>query len=255
MIAGHNHPTVIVGGIETLRLSRNDLTELVVRECQGEPTTPKLLFEINGHALALALWDKKFRSDLLAGDFVHADGESCVMASRYLTSTPIPERTVTTDFFHDVAAVAVEHDLSYYLLGGTKDNNAQCAEEMMRRYPGLSIVGRHHGFFSGGNEATICDQINLVQPDVVWVGLGKPKEVAFCVRNRDRIRARWMITCGGCFNYVSGTYDRAPIWMQKNGLEWLFRMVRNPKQLGWRYLTTNPVAAVLLLTLTRKMGH
>lgn len=246
--------TVIVGGIKTVRLSRAQLAELMVRDClaaQMQSSRPKCLFDVNGHALALALWDKQYRADLHAADLIHADGQPCVLASRYLTSAPIPERSVTTDFLHDAAAAAAQNNLSFYLLGATEENNAKCAAMLMQQYPGLRIIGRHHGFFSLDDEAKICDDINALTPDIVWVGLGKPKEQAFCIRNRDHLRVGWMITCGGCFNYVTGFYDRAPHWMQAYGLEWLFRFMRNPWQFGWRYLTTNPVALFLLLTRTR----
>jgi exopolysaccharide biosynthesis WecB/TagA/CpsF family protein len=246
--------SVIVGGIKTVCLSRSGLCAVMVQDCmssRNQPTSPKVVFDLNGHALALAQWDKRYRADLLAADLVHADGQPCVLASRYLTSTPIPERSVTTDYFHDAATVAVKHGLSFYLLGSTEDNNAQCAAEMLSRYPGLHIAGRHHGYFSEDDEAGICDAINASKADIVWVGLGKPKEQAFCIRNRHRIRAGWMVSCGGCFNYVTGVYDRAPAWMQRNGLEWLFRFIKDPRVFGIRYITTNPVAAFVLLTRTR----
>ena len=83
----------------------------------------------------------------------------------------------------------------------------------------------------------------------MWVGLGKPKEQLFCLRNRSALHATWAITCGGCFSFVTGDYRRAPRWMQHAGIEWLFRAMTNPKLL-WRYATTNPHAALLLATKT-----
>ena len=181
---------------------------------------------------------------------MHADGQVIIAASRYLTSSPIPERTATTDFFHDAAKAASTAGLSFFLLGGTEEVNADCARIVKRLYPNLKISGRSHGYFSGAEEGGICEQINASGADIVWVGLGKPREQEFCVRNRDRIKASWLVTCGGCFNYITGKYSRAPQWMQDIGLEWLHRVVMNPRQLFWRYLTTNPHALFLITTRT-----
>jgi len=85
---------------------------------------------------------------------------------------------------------------------------------------------------------------------VLWVGLGVPLEYEFCERNRDRLKAGWIVTCGGCFNFATGAYRRAPEWMQRTGLEWLHRLWREPKRLFWRYAVTNPLAIFLLLTRT-----
>lgn len=94
----------------------------------------------------------------------------------------------------------------------------------------------------------LIDQINRAAPDVLWVGMGVPYEQEFVAKVRERLEARWIITCGGCFNYVTGAYPRAPAVMQKFGLEWLFRVLHDPRRLLWRYIATNPHAIWLMLT-------
>jgi exopolysaccharide biosynthesis WecB/TagA/CpsF family protein len=173
-----------------------------------------------------------------------------VLASKYLTKSPIPERSATTDFIHDAAATARVFGLKIFLLGATEDVNARCADMLRLTYPGLQIAGRRNGYFSRGQEAEVCDAINQSGADIVFVGLGVPFEYEFCVRNKPRLRAGWVVTCGGCFNFVTGDYRRAPDWMQKFSLEWLFRLAREPRRLFWRYAVTNPLALFLLLTRT-----
>lgn len=245
--------TVVVGGIETACLSRSDLTDLMIADClkarEGAPC--KLIFDLNGHGIALTRSSSSFREDMEKADIVHADGQPIVIASKLLTKTPIPERSATTDFFHDAAAVAVKRKLRFYLLGATEEVNEACEAKMRALYPGLEIVGRRHGYFERSEEAGLCESINALGVDVVWVGLGKPREQAFCTRNAHCLRVGWVVTCGGCFNYVTGSYSRAPNWMQAVGLEWLYRLSASPKQFSWRYLTTNPVALYMLLTQTR----
>ena len=127
----------------------------------------------------------------------------------------------------------------------------RCAQVLQADYAGLQIVGQHSGYFAESEERAICDEINASGADVVWVGLGKPREQQFCVRNRHRLTAGWMVTCGGCFGFVTGQYPRAPGWMQRAGFEWLHRLATNPRRLFWRYLTTNPHALFLIAMRTR----
>jgi exopolysaccharide biosynthesis WecB/TagA/CpsF family protein len=211
-----------------------------------------LVFASNGHVIALSAQDKNFRSTFCRADIIHADSQAVVFASR-VTKTPIPERSATTDFIYDAAAMAAKHGLRFFLLGATEEANAKAAEILVRRYPGLLIVGRRHGYFSQTEEDEICDEINLTKPDVIWVGLSAPLEYEFAVRNKTRLTAGWLVTCGGCFNFVTGAYKRAPGWMQQAGLEWLFRLAHEPKRLFWRYALTNPLAIFLLLTRTNKV--
>jgi len=242
---------VTVGGVPTARASRSDLMDLLLceRDELGGPGA-KLLFDINGHGLALSWFDKKYRQDLHAADVIHADGQPLVMASRLFGKHPLPERSATTDLFHDVAEAAQRAGKKFFLLGGTQQVVEECARRMQKLYPSLVIAGVRNGYFSEAQEKEGAEEINRSGADIVWVGLGKPKEQGFCVRNRENMSSNWLVTCGGCFNYVTGDYPRAPEWMQKTGLEWVHRLVTQPKKLFWRYMTTTPVAFYLLFART-----
>ena len=248
---------VSVGGLKTACLSRQGLSRLMLTDCLAAREIPghhpKLVFATNGHAIATAARDATFRAVFGQADIVHADGQAAVFASR-LTATPIPERSATTDFIHDAAEVAAMHGLRFFLLGATEEANAKAAEILKATYPGLQIVGRRHGYFGLDEEDEVCDEINLTKPDVIWVGLSVPREYEFAVRNKQRLGAGWLVTCGGCYNFITGAYARAPRWMQAAGLEWLHRLIREPKRLFWRYAVTNPVAIFLLLTRTNALA-
>lgn len=252
--ARKHYQEVVVGGLKTACLSRGDLMSLMVEQClarrMSSSQRTRLVFAVNGHTLSLAATDENFRALHEHADIIHADGQAIVFASQLLTDAPIPERSATTDFFHDAAIAAREHGLSFFLLGATEEVNARCAEAMRKMYPGLRIVGRRHGYFSRDEEAAVCEEISRSGADIVWVGLGIPLEQDFCVRNRHRIDAGWVVTAGGCYNYVTGHYRRAPAWMQAAGLEWLHRLWHEPRRLFWRYAITNPHAVFLLLTRT-----
>jgi exopolysaccharide biosynthesis WecB/TagA/CpsF family protein len=244
---------IVVGGIRTACLGREQMGRLMVGDClaaRGGQRKARLVFASNGHAVSMVRNDESFRENFSKADIIHADGQPVVIASRLLTDTPIPERTATTDFIHDAAIKACENNLRFFLFGSTEAVNAACAEKLRESYPGLKIVGRRHGYFSQDQEAEIVEEINAADADVVWVALGVPKEYEFCVRNREKIRAGWLVTAGGCFNFVCGDYRRAPEWMQVMSLEWLYRLWREPKRLWKRYAVTNPIAAFTLLTRT-----
>ncbi|MEJ2003319.1 MAG: WecB/TagA/CpsF family glycosyltransferase, partial [Maritimibacter sp.] len=131
--------------------------------------------------------------------------------------------------------------------------SAKAANQLHASFPDQQIAGVRHGYFREDEEADICDQIVRSGADVLWLGLGNPKQEAFAFRNRHRLAGcSWIRTCGGLFDHVSGTFPRAPFWMREAGLEWLHRAVFEPRRLGKRYLTTNHVALWHLLTKSRE---
>ena len=119
-------------------------------------------------------------------------------------------------------------------------------------YPELDIVGYNSGYLRrDGDEDRIIETINEARPDILWLGLGVPREQEFAMRNRDRLRGVGLIkTSGGLFDFLSGKNSRAPAWMQQVGLEWAYRIYLEPRRLAGRYLMTNPHALFLLLTRT-----
>jgi exopolysaccharide biosynthesis WecB/TagA/CpsF family protein len=242
---------IFVGGVKAATISRAELTRLVVEDCLERkvacPRPPALLFDSNGQGISLAARDPAYRMALEAADVVHADGGFVVLASRFVAGAAIPDRSATTDLLHDVAAAGLSAGLSHYLLGGTEEVNSACVERLRELHPGIVISGRHHGYLDAGEEESVISDIAQSAPEVLWIGLGKPREQLFAVGHRDGLRASWAITCGGCFNYVTGHYRRAPQWMQRSNLEWLFRAVTTPTLL-WRYLTTSPHAVWLAAT-------
>lgn len=246
-------------GIDIVTASRQELVRAWVSDCaaaQGTspPLRPRLVFDANGHSVSLRETSTEYRTALDQADLVHADGGFLVSLSRIRHAKGIAERSGTTDMFHDFARRAQKAGLGFYLLGGTEEINSRCAAEMNRLYPRLRIVGRKNGYFGADLEDAVVDEINLARPDVLWVGLGKPLEQQFCVRNASRLNAVWAVTCGGCFNFVTGHYKRAPRWMRRYNLEWLHRMFSHPRKLFWRYLTTTPHALWLALKDSRQQS-
>lgn len=241
-------PVVRFGDFVVNCLSRKDLVQLAIADCERPTSLPaRLVFDANGHALSLAKIDATYRRNIAQADIIHADGAFLVTLSRVLRLPRIPERSATTDMIHDFAAAFSGRAGGFYLLGGEERVNAECADALEKEYPELRIAGRQNGFFAEAEEQAVVDSINASGAEILWVGLGKPKEQTFAVRWRAQLKVRWVVTCGGCYNYLTGDYPRAPDWMQRANLEWVHRMATNPRKLWWRYLTTTPHALWIAL--------
>jgi len=240
-------PEVRFGDFSIICASRADLVRIALADCRAGTVQGRVVFDANGHALSLARTDGKFAAMIKEADIVHADGGFLVTLSKVLGLNRIPERSATTDMLHDFARGFSGTGHGFFFFGSEERVNAGCTKVMAASYPGLTISGRRNGFFKQEDEAAVVDEINASGADILWVGLGKPKEQEFCLKWRSALKARWIITCGGCFNYVTGDYPRAPEWMQKSNLEWVHRLGTRPGALFQRYLTTTPHALWIAL--------
>ena len=249
--------TVRVGGFETVRAERKELAAWIAETCEAAratmaPSPPRLVFSSNGQGIAIYGQDPAYDAAMDAADIIHADGMSVVMASRVLTRRPIAERSATTDLFHDLAKEAEGRGLTFYVLGGKEEENLAAVNAMLDQYPGLRIVGRQNGYFADSENDAVCAKIVAARPDILWVGLGKPKQEIWSHQNREVLAGVGCIkTCGGLYAFLSGASPRAPAWMQVAGLEWLYRLIQEPRRLFWRYLVTNAKSSWRLLGNTR----
>ncbi len=236
-------------------LGRDELTAQFIADRDAFAGAPRLIFDINGQGISMHARDARYRELVRAADVVHADGQIVVLASKMVRgAAQISDRSATTDMIHDLAGLSATRPIRFFLLGGPEGLAEKAAVALRQLYPQLQIVGTQHGYFSEGESVEICERISAAQPDVLWVGLGKPREQAFCVMHRSQLRVPWVVTCGGCFNFLTGDYRRAPRVMQRLGLEWLHRMGTQPRRLFWRYLTTTPHALWLIATRSGRAG-
>ncbi len=183
---------------------------------------------------------------------VVADGTPLLWASR-LRGTPLPERVAGANLILSLSAGLAAEGRSVYLLGGPRGTAAAAARELTRRYPGLVVAGWHspsYGFDTRPEEvARLRARVLAAQPDLVFVGLGFPKQERVIADLRPLLPAAWFLGCGAAIGFAAGTLSRAPQWMQRSGLEWLHRLVSEPRRLASRYLLHDaPFAARLLLS-------
>ncbi|OWW04832.1 UDP-hexose transferase [Rhizobium sp. R72] len=244
-------PTNRLGSLPIVRAGMEDSADAFVRlalERRGAGGRPFYSTSANGQVIALCEYDANFRLMTREADQIHADGMSVVLFSKLSSAEPLPERVATTDLVHAVAERAAQAGVSFYFLGASEEVNAQAVENMSKTYPGLRFAGRHNGYFDRAEEEAVVQAINAAAPDILWIGFGIPLEQQFVVRNINKLHNVGLIkTSGGLFDFLAGSKRRAPGWMQKIGLEWLYRMFLEPRRLARRYLTTNPVAIYAML--------
>lgn len=244
-------PIARLGGIPVDAVNIQDMAHAFIDYCRSaeraKASRPIFSTSLNGQVISLCARDRKLKETILSADSVNADGKPLVLLSRYLSASPLPERVATTDLFPAVARLAAEAGVTFYMLGATEKVNRAAVNAALAAYRGLRIVGRHHGYFSRADETAVVEEIVRLKPDVLWVSLGVPLEQQFCARNLDALRGVGIVkTAGGLLDFLSLAKPRAPQWMQKIGMEWLFRVCLEPKRLFLRYLLTNPHALFLL---------
>ena len=249
-----NWPLVAVGGLpvtaSTLAGAAEDLVNYALSPWRRP--FPVISTSVNGQVLSLCAKDPATRALVAAADIIHCDGQPLVMLSRILGRRPLPERVATTDLYPATAALAAERGVTFYLLGATAAVNREAVARSRAAFPGLRIVGASHGYLSPAEERGVVAEIARLKPDILWVALGAPREQAFCVRNREALAGVGVIkTAGGLFDFVAGAKSRAPLALQRAGLEWLFRLAIEPRRLFLRYAVTNPHALLIMLKTMR----
>ena len=232
--------------LEIFTGSRREFVDLFVRDRQMADRA-RTVFSVNGQGLSEFSTNRQFRGLYGRADYIHADGMSIVFGTRLCGREPCRERIATTDWFHDVVRDERCRDVRHFLLGADQDSLAAAVQRLHRLYPAMIIAGARHGYFAPEEEQAIVAEINRADTDILWLGLGRPKQERFAVQWRDQLTVTWIKTCGGLFDFLAGKNRRAPVWMQNTGLEWAYRLGQEPTRLFSRYLKTNCIAAAVML--------
>jgi len=177
------------------------------------------------------------------------DGMPMVWACRYANMAGT-QRVYGPDLLLKMCARGIDLGWSHYFYGGKEGVPELLAERLVARFPGLRIAGGYSPPFrplTATEEVDVAARINATSPDIVWVGLSTPKQERWMASQRDLLKAGALVGVGAAFDIHAGLVQQAPHWMQVSGLEWLFRMGKEPRRLARRYLRNNPafVAAIL----------
>lgn len=174
-----------------------------------------------------ALHDVQLREMLNGADLMLPDGAGVVLASKLLR-TPVKQKVAGVDFAAGLLGVLERNGQSLYLLGGKPGIGELAAQKMLEAHPQLRIAGIADGYFR--DEAPVIEKINASGADALFVCLGAPKQERFMVQHRQELHVHLMAGLGGSLDAFAGTVQRAPAWMIRLNLEWLYRLIREPKR-------------------------
>ena len=197
----------------------------------------------NPHSLIEAKRDQQFLSALNSSDQVVADGVGIVAIGK-LVGLNIQPRITGNDYFQSVMnAMNKAEGKRVFFMGSTKTVLEKIQQKANKEYPNLEKVGTHSPPFGDWSEAenqAVIDTINAFKPDVLWVGMTAPKQEKWVHANRSQLNASVIGSIGAVFDFYAETYPRAPKLMHDNGLEWLYRLVREPRRMWRRNFVSTP---------------
>ena len=190
----------------------------------------RTLFTPNPEFVLEAQKDWDFKDILNGGDLVIPDGIGIVLASK-LNEVKIKERVAGCDLILSLFDAVRKDKRRVYLLGGKPGVAEQAKTNMEARYPGLKIVGTHDGYFDAKEERAIIKEIRELQPDILLVGIGFPRQEKWIFKYKNKVPAKLTAGIGGSIDIMAGTVKRAPVVMRKIGLEWLWRLLLQPSRI------------------------
>lgn len=212
--------------------------------------SPEYVVTPNAHHVVLLQKDRYFQQVYQEAFLVVPDGVPLLWAAKLL-QTPLQGRVNGTDLFERLAAVSAEKNLKIFLLGGRPGAAEQAAKILIERHPTLQVVGTYappYGFEQDSAELEKIDTLlHDAAPHLLFVGLGAPKQEFWIHQHYQSIEVPVSLGIGVSFELVSGVVQRAPLWMQRLGLEWFFRLLAEPRRLWQRYLIGNAQFVSLVL--------
>ena len=241
-------------GINIDKYTFDEVVETIIHQALTGKI-PEYVVTPNAQHILTLQKDTHFREIYQKAFLVVPDGVSLLWAAKFL-QTPLNGRINGTDLFEKLCAIAPEKGLKIFLLGGRPGAAEKAKEILQARHPGINIVGTHcppYGFESQPAQLELINsQIKAAAPHILFVGLGAPKQEYWIYNHYQELKVPISIGIGVSFELVADMVKRAPVWMQKMGLEWFFRLIVEPRRLWQRYIMGNP--QFIWLVLKQRFG-
>ncbi|WP_118976669.1 WecB/TagA/CpsF family glycosyltransferase [Taibaiella koreensis] len=180
----------------------------------------------------------ELKASVVASDIINADGQGVVWAARLL-GRPLPERVAGIDLMGNLVALAHDKNYRIFFFGAKEEVVKKVVEKYSEQYSPAIIAGYRNGYYTAADEPSIAESIAASDADILFVAITSPKKEIFLNQYKDIIQTPFIMGVGGSFDVVSGITKRAPLWMQRAGLEWFFRVLQEPRRMWKRYLVTN----------------
>ena len=230
-------------GVEIDAMSMDDVLSLVDRTIAERSRL--LIGVVNAAKLVNMRRDELLRDSVLTADIVMADGMAVVWALKLLRRR-IPHRVAGIDLMDAMLRRGAGRGWRVYCLGATEEVSQKAAERMQADHPGIEIAGRRHGYFTTEQEPDIVAGIAESNADMIFVAMSPPKKERFLAQWFDKLNVPVCHGVGGAFDILAGKTRRAPDRWQRMGLEWLYRIVQEPRRMWRRYLITNTLFTLML---------
>ena len=216
-------------GVGVNSLTMNEALEQI--EKYFEDRKPVMIATANAEMLMRATHDEELKNILNCAELVVPDGAGTVWAAHHL-GYQMPERVAGYDLAQNLMRLAPKKNRRIYFFGSAKGVAEKAKLKAEELYHGINIVGTRNGFFTAEDESKIISEIKSAKPDLLLVALGVPKQEKFLFKYKDELNVPVSIGVGGTFDVMAGVMKRAPKWMQRAKLEWLFRAILQPKRAG-----------------------
>ncbi|MPZ68746.1 MAG: WecB/TagA/CpsF family glycosyltransferase [Actinobacteria bacterium] len=207
---------------------------------------PALVVYVNAHTLNTASKEPAYRRLLGSAAVVLNDGAGLSVAGR-LYGKPFPENLNGSDFNPEIARLAARHGWSLFLLGARPGVADRAAERLVTAIPELEIAGTRDGFFERSDDRVVAAQIQDSGADVVMVAMGNPLQERWLAANLASTGARLGVGVGAFFDFTAGEVPRSPRWMNRLGIEWIYRLLQEPRRMWRRYILGNPAFLVRIV--------
>lgn len=201
---------------------------------------------VNAAKLVNAQKDPDLKASIVNCDIINADGQAIVWAARLLNQ-PLPERVAGIDLMENLVKMAAEKNYKIFFLGAKEEVIQRMVAKYRAAYGDKIIAGSRNGYFKKEEEPQIARQIADSKADILFVAITSPKKEIFLDTYKNLIQTPFIMGVGGSFDVVSGLVKRAPLWMQKAGLEWFYRVAQEPGRMWKRYLFGNSEFIYLIL--------
>jgi len=207
---------------------------------------------INAAKVVAMRGDPELRAIVEGCELISADGQAVVWASRLL-GDPLPERVAGIDLMQELLALAEDRGYGVYFLGARAEVLERALAEVRVRHPKINIVGARDGYFSAHEAAEVADAVRASSADILFVAMPSPEKEYWLAQHGRRIGVPFMMGVGGSVDVLAGHTRRAPVLLQRLGLEWSYRLAQEPRRLLRRYLVTN--VAFCALVLRQRLGR
>lgn len=219
-------------------LNVDETVELVDKYVKSK--TPLHLMGVNADKINEVNQNERMKNIVNSCGIINADGASVVLASKFLKK-PLPERVAGIDLMQKLVELSERKGYSIYLLGAKQKVVEQTSQVLKNKHPNLNIIGIHNGYFNDSQWNEVAKILMENQPDFVFVGITSPTKEYLIEYLQSKGLQSVFMGVGGSFDVISGNIPRAPLWMQKANLEWLFRVIQEPKRLFKRYFVGNTI--------------